>query len=235
MSTHCIILAGGLGTRLKCLLPSTPKCLAPIDGFPFLFWQLNYLLNQGIQKFTLSLGYQSNQILDFIGSSLGSKFDIDVVVEPYQLGTGGAINYVMNSLSIDESLVVNGDTIFTGSIHPMFLDLDSSKDELIRIATTQVKEAARYGTVQIDSQSKVTNFLEKGVSNRGIINVGFYRLSKDIFCNVSEDVFSLEEVIFPQYARNGYIYAYNSKGKFIDIGVPEDYTYLNNNIKNFLS
>ena len=234
MSKQCIILAGGLGTRLKGLLPNLPKCLAPINGRPFLELQLNYLKNQGVDQFILSLGYKSDMVKHVIKSSLSKRFNIEIIVEPYQLKTGGAIMHVMKTIGSEESLVMNGDTILTGNILPMFYDLDIENGELVRIATIQVDDKSRYGTIVTNSQSRITGFLEKGMRGKGLINAGLYRISKEIFKNAQKDVFSIEEDIFPYFIQSKNIYSYSMEGKFIDIGIPEDYAYLSENIKKFI-
>jgi len=234
MNKQCIILAGGLGTRLKGILPNIPKCLAPVNGRPFLELQLEYLKNQGVDQFILSLGYKSEMVKHVIESSLSKRFNIEIVVEPYQLKTGGAILHVMKTIGSEESLVMNGDTILTGNMLPMFYDLDIKNGELVRIASIQVDDKSRYGTIVTNSQSRITGFLEKDMGDKGLINAGLYRISKEIFKNIQIEAFSLEEDIFPHYIQSKNVYSYSMKGRFIDIGIPEDYVYLNANINKFI-
>lgn len=226
LQTHCIILAGGLGTRLKSVLPDKPKCLAPIGGGTFLENQILFLISLGVVRITLSLGYGNLLVKQEI-DRLCQRYSlhIDSVVENQQLGTGGATWNTMASLGIAEALVVNGDTFLDGNLDEMLtpLSLSGGYKEMIRMALVEVDDSARFGGVNL-SHGRVTSFVEKGVSKSRLINGGMYRLSKKIF--LAKEVgskFSLETDIFPKYAAAGLLSGCLVKGRFIDIGIPEDY------------
>ena len=112
----CIVLAGGLGTRLSHLLDGKPKCLAPIGDRSFLEILLESLYIRGISNFILALGYKSDLVLSEINSSWARKYTISYNIEKEPLLTGGAIKNVLESFQLDESLVVNGDTLISGDI-----------------------------------------------------------------------------------------------------------------------
>ena len=94
---QAIILAGGLGTRLRDTVPDLPKCMAPVAGRPFLFYVINYLRSQGIEQFIFSTGYKYEKISDYLVENF-STLNYSIVIEDEPLGTGGAINLTVKSL-----------------------------------------------------------------------------------------------------------------------------------------
>ncbi len=90
MTGEAIILAGGLGTRLKETIPEGPKSMAPVSGRPFLEYQLDYLDRWGIRRVILSVGYQKEKIISHFGNEYKS-LEIEYAIEEEPLGTGGAI------------------------------------------------------------------------------------------------------------------------------------------------
>src|SRR5262249_4877111 len=108
---EAIILAGGLGTRLRETVPDLPKCMAPVAGRPFLFHVINYLRNQGIEKFIFSLGYKSEIIESYLRENF-STLVYDCTIETEPMGTGGAIQLALPKVSSADVLVINGDTLF---------------------------------------------------------------------------------------------------------------------------
>src|SRR4051794_35544816 len=87
---EAIILAGGLGTRLRSAVPDLPKCMAPVNGIPFLAFVINHLQSQGITHFIFSLGYKSETIIDFLNRDFPALL-YKTSVEEEPLGTGGAV------------------------------------------------------------------------------------------------------------------------------------------------
>src|SRR4026208_2003950 len=116
MVKEAIILAGGLGTRLRDKVPDLPKCMAPVAGRPFLFYVINYLRSQGIEKFIFSIGYKYEIIEEYLNSQFPTlNYECSVEAEP--LGTGGAIQLALNKTTEQDLLIVNGDTLFRVDLH----------------------------------------------------------------------------------------------------------------------
>ncbi|MDE2276653.1 MAG: NTP transferase domain-containing protein, partial [Burkholderiales bacterium] len=176
----CIILAGGLGTRLRGVVGSLPKCLAPVGARPFLAIQLDTLFAAGVGEVVLSLGHGAQQVVDAVQAlgSAGAQRPIRWVVEPELLGTGGAIAHVLEALALDEAWVANGDTYLDGDLSALHPPLDRAGGERLRMALVQVQDRGRFGGVQVDGQGRVSGFLEKGRHDAGLINAGLYRLSR---------------------------------------------------------
>ena len=218
----CIILAGGLGTRLRTVVTDLPKCLAPIGGRPFLAIQIAQLKQAGINDVVLSLGHLADKVIHEITQGhLGE--DVRFVVENHALGTGGAIRYAMNTLGLDEVLVVNGDTYIEGDLDPMLTSLNREARELFRMALVSVNDRQRFGSVEINDTGYVGGILEKGQEGPGLINGGLYRLCSAVFDKYPTGSFSLEADLLPLLVARGCVSGYCIAGQFIDIGVPEDY------------
>jgi len=219
-----IILAGGFGTRLKNISKGTPKALMPINNNVYLDLLFDKIMHFNTNHIYLSLHYKPELFLDHI-RRITYKDIITPIVEPIPLGTGGAINFVVQNSSISSPFfVINGDSFSN-------VNLDHMKEEYSRnrykamIGISQVINADRYGSVNFDNQT-VTSFIEKGNSKSDWISNGYYIIDKDIFFNC-EETFSLEKTIFPKLVKNqelGVFKVYNDN--FIDIGIPDDYNKL---------
>ncbi len=234
MKNYCIVLAGGLGTRLKSVVPELPKCLAPISGKPFLDWQIRSLLSRGVSDFIFALGHGSDDVIKFLESSSYSNFSFKYVVEEQLLGTGGATLAAMMHYGVEESLVINGDSFLGGNLTPMLNSLDIDNNELMRIATVAVSDRARFGGVAIDQQSRVINFIEKGVTGYGLINAGLYRININAFKHSSGDKFSMETDVMPLLASRKCLSSAEMSGPFIDIGIPVDYNLFSKNVLSYV-
>jgi D-glycero-alpha-D-manno-heptose 1-phosphate guanylyltransferase len=222
MSVPCIILAGGLGTRLRAAVADRPKCLAPIGERTFLELQLELLQRQGVDDFVLSLGFMSEMVQDE-AARLGARFAIRCVVEQEPLGTGGAMALAMRSLGISEAIVTNGDTFLGGDLGALLRPLARTHGEQARMAVVRVDDRTRFGGVELRG-NRVAGFEEKGRQGPGAINAGFYRLHADIFAaHAAGSTFSFETVVLPGLAAAGALGAALVDGEFTDIGVPEDY------------
>lgn len=213
-----VILAGGLGTRLKEISGEIPKPMVDISGRPFLYRLMEYLEQQGVRKIILSLSYKANYIIDRIKEDTPVNCEIDFIVEENPLGTGGAIKLATSKVTTDKFIVLNGDTYCE-------LDYDdfikSSEESDLLISGVKVDDVSRYGSLQLDCDNNVLAMNEKGQDGPGIINSGIYLLSKNVIGDFPQDKFSFETDFLPNF--EGVFRAYTSKPYFIDIGIPEDY------------
>ena len=218
----CIVLAGGMGTRLKSVLADRPKCLAPVGHTVFLDIQLQALRAQGVADFILSLGHLSDQVLGWLGAN-PQWSDVRTVVEPAPLGTGGAIAYAMDAFGLQEALVANGDTFLDGALAAMLTPLQTELDELFRMALVQVPDRARFGGVSLGEGGRVSGFVPKGSLTPGPINAGLYHLHRGCLPALIRHVLSLEADVVPALVQQGRVVGTPIDGAFIDIGVPDDY------------
>jgi D-glycero-alpha-D-manno-heptose 1-phosphate guanylyltransferase len=221
-----VVLAGGLGTRLRSEVPDLPKPMAPVNGRPFLEYLLDYWSGQGIERFVLSVGYMKETVIQHFGQShRGAK--IDYVSEEVPLGTGGGVLLAAQKIPKDERfLLLNGDTFFAVGMTDLCRQA-AQQDADCCFALFRSGEAGRYMGLELDAAGQVMS-LRSGRSDIGsLANGGVYCLRRQV---LMEDRFppgskvSLEDDIFPaaigaQRRLTGIEYA----GTFIDIGLPGDY------------
>lgn len=218
----CIVLAGGLGTRLKSAVPDRPKCLAPVGTRPFLEIQLQALAAQGFGRFVLSLGHMAALVQEAV-RGFRVQADIECIVEAAPLGTGGAVAFAMREAQLAEAAVVNGDTFIEADLAAMRAPLRTAEGERFRMATVAVADRARFGGVALAGDT-VTAFVEKGQAGPGLINAGLYRLHASVFEGFAPGTaFSMETQVMPALLPARGLRAAVLAGEFIDIGVPEDY------------
>ncbi len=222
MIKEAIILAGGLGTRLSNSINNLPKCMAPVNGIPFINFVISYLKNEGVERFILSLGYKSEIIIEHVSKKF-KDCDIEFVVEKEQVGTGGAIKLAFSKVIRENVLVLNGDTIFNIDIK-YFSAFHLKNKADISVALKEMNNFSRYGSVEIDDFFLVKTFNEKKKCNKGYINGGVYALNKKSFLQENfSNVFSFEKDILEKSIGNKKIYGLPCEYYFIDIGIPEDY------------
>ena len=223
-----IILAGGLGLRLRSVISDVPKPLAPVFGRPFLFYQLVCWRAQGINSFTFLLHYKAQTIIEFLDGELKSGClvgcEVNYLIETCLLGTGGAIANAVSVLNLQKDfLVTNADTWLSAGISDM---LDATTPS---IGVINHGAASRFGHVQFNSDFIVTSFREKQtICESGWINSGLYRLNADLFNSWNGVPFSLEEGLFPNLIKSLNVHAVLLEGDFYDIGIPDDYIYYMN-------
>lgn len=221
--TSAIILAGGLGTRLREAVPGLPKPMAPIGGRPFLECQMDYWIGEGVDHFVLSVGYLRNVIIDHFGDSYRG-ISIDYAIEEEPLGTGGGLLLAMQKVRGDTVLILNGDTFFEVSL-TQIVRFHRDKKSQWTFALFSSNEDGRYMGVDVNPDGRI-NSLKSGSSAVGALaNGGVYVVDKEFLkkfsfpkkCSLEDDVL---DVLFQAGAR---IYGQQFDGGFIDIGVPSDY------------
>lgn len=217
-----LVLAGGFGTRLKTVVSDVPKALAPTGDVPFLQIQIEHWQAQGLTEFTFLLHHQADKVVDFLEPckvGLLKGCQVDWLIEPTPLDTGGAISYAVRELSLtDDFLVTNADTWLGGGIRELM------ESESPAMAVVNLSDVGRYGEVYFDQSSQVTAFEEKnGQRVGGWINAGLYHLSPVLFKDWDGRPFSLERHLFPKLVQNHSLMAVPLQTDFIDIGVPDDY------------
>lgn len=221
-----VILAGGLGTRIREISDNVPKVMLPVGGKPFLEYIISNLRMQGFRQVILSVGYKSERIEDYFrdGSWLGVT--IEYSKEAIPLGTGGALIKALDLIANSLFLAMNGDSYFN-VVFRTLVEFHKSKKSLCTIYLREQNDKGRYGLVLLDSKSRIAEFHEKPIeseSRNAYINAGVYCLEKAIFTKYPFNKYiSIEETIFPEFAHTRKMYGIIGKGTFIDIGVPNAY------------
>src|SRR6187399_2616877 len=227
---EAIILAGGFGTRLRDAIPDLPKCMAPVNGRAFLFYVINYLRSQGIEKFIFSLGYKHEVVEAYLQAEFPT-LDFQCLVEKEPLGTGGAILASCYKTSQQTVLVINGDTIFKVDLEKGFTD-HVKYDSDCTLLLKPMENFDRYGVVDLNEDDSIKSFEEKKFYKNGLINGGVYILNTEQF--LAEELpgkFSFEKDYLEKYFETRKMYGSVQDEYFIDIGVPEDYFRVQQELK----
>ncbi|MDR0823592.1 MAG: nucleotidyltransferase family protein [Prevotella sp.] len=228
---ECIILAGGLGTRLQSVVSDVPKCMALVAGKPFLSYLFDYAAEQGFDHLILSLGYKSEVVLLWLEDKQ-FPFKVSYVIEDSPLGTGGAIKLAFEKVSGDSSFVFNGDTFFDVDTD-LLKRFHEENEASVSLALKPMVDFDRYGSVDINSRGRITLFNEKQYCKAGLINGGVYVINQDIFSRLDlNDKFSFEKDILEAHIKNLVICGYEQNGYFIDIGIPSDFEKANIDFRN---
>lgn len=222
MIKEAIILAGGLGTRLRSVVSDVPKCMAPVNGVPFIHFIIVYLKKEGIERFIFSLGYKSEIVIDYVSKTF-PDLDIEYVIEDTPLGTGGAIKLACSKAKSADVLILNGDTLFNINLK-YFSEFHQVKKADFTVALKEMRDFSRYGSVEIDRDDAIKAFREKTYCEKGLINGGVYALNIHSFINENlPDSFSFEKDFLEKNIGKKKIYGLECDYYFIDIGIPEDY------------
>jgi D-glycero-alpha-D-manno-heptose 1-phosphate guanylyltransferase len=220
---HAIVLVGGFGTRLRSVLPDTPKPMAPIHGKPFLAYLLAYLKTQGITQVIFPVHYMAEKFSAYFQSEYAG-ISIQYVAEEQPLGTGGAIVNALTAYTGREPVfVLNGDTFVKLDYPAMYTrHLESGAD--ITMALRSVDDCCRYGKV-VTENNRIVEFKEKGEQGPGFINAGVYLIQPDLFArHKMPAVFSFEKDFMYPCLEKINAQAFAANDYFIDIGIPEDYS-----------
>jgi D-glycero-alpha-D-manno-heptose 1-phosphate guanylyltransferase len=224
---HAVILAGGLGTRLREVVSDLPKAMAPIGDKPFLYYLLKYWLGQGIQHFVISVGYKHELIQEYFGD-LFQGVPITYAIEAQPLGTGGGLlNALEYTKTTENILILNGDTLFEVDLNGLVNSHLQSKADLT-ITLRKSTDMSRYHGITVNKDGYIKSLSTPASNNdKSYINGGAYLAIPEVFTKFMGSpsrIISLEEEIFSTLlAEEHEIYGFISDGIFIDIGIPEDY------------
>lgn len=217
---EAVVLAGGVGSRLRQVIADLPKPMAPVAGRPFLEILLELLARKGFTNIILSLGFMSEKIRTHFGLRF-SGMDITYVVEQTPLGTGGAIRLALDACVEEHVFIFNGDTYLDLDIELILKQWKARQNPIV--VCRKVADASRYGRIVLDG-NRITNFAEKGISGPSLINAGCYLLGKNSLAGFDlNEQFSIETDFFQKEVALSEVEAFEAKGMFIDIGIPDDY------------
>ncbi len=213
---EAVILAGGLGTRLRGVIGEIPKCMAPVDGKPFLQYQLEWLSRFDVRHVVFSVGYLREQVMDFV-QGREWPFAVSFAIEKEPLGTGGGIRLALQKCREKQVFVLNGDTFYNVDLNALHFTAP------VTLALKPMRDFDRYGAVDWDGDL-VTGFREKQPCAEGLINGGVYAIDREALDLSSfPEKFSFEKDVLEPMAAEGRLEGVVDEGYFIDIGIPEDY------------
>jgi len=222
MNSEIIILAGGLGTRLREVIGENQKVIANVDGVPFLLLLLQYAYKQGFRRAILALGYHADHVIQIIQcSNLPKDLEIIFSVESKRLGTAGAIRLAVQYTQSQAVFVQNGDS-FCDIDYQNMLHHHHAKGADVTVAVSQANDRNDVGMIQLNQSSHIVSFDEKENFNHGLYeSSGIYIMSQNAInlipfneqCSIEEDFFAKK--VFKNFI--GYV----SMSKAFDIGTKE--------------
>jgi D-glycero-alpha-D-manno-heptose 1-phosphate guanylyltransferase len=223
--TEAVILAGGFGTRLKSIVSDRPKALAELSGRPFIEFQLEWLIQQGITNVTIAVHHMAEQLQAFVEQWDNKKINLSTVYEHEPLGTGGALVNVIREKEIRGNvLVINGDTLFKFDIEPAQNLFENNLSKVVLVGS-EVQDASRFGTMKIQNSFVCSFHQATGIVESGIVSSGAYIMHSSLLMDKELKPFSLEYDFFPELAieRKLMTYVVDSSKGFFDIGTPDSY------------
>lgn len=222
--TVAVVLAGGLGTRLRSTVPDLPKPMANVSGRPFLEYLLDYWIEQGVSRIVLSVGYKREMLVQHFGEQYRGV-PITYVEEDTPLGTGGGLVLASRRL-IEPFLLINGDTYFEASLQEIKTAHQKNRARLT-IGLFRANESGRYGGVDLDNHGWIKALKSAKGEVGTLANGGVYFIEPSLINGgqfTPGEKYSLEDQIIGQIIEAGFpILGLEQKGKFLDIGIPADY------------
>jgi NDP-sugar pyrophosphorylase family protein len=218
-----IMLAGGLGTRLRPVVSDAPKSMAQVADRPFMEYLLAQLLSNGFNRAVICAGFMADALMSHFGDGREWGVDLTYSIETDPRGTAGALKLAEPVLTGDTWLLMNGDSLFDIALQDLVVE-HLSNPALVTIALAQVSDGDRYGRITLDADGMITAFAEKTPSTTpGLINSGLYIIERPLLDLIPADrPVSLEREVIPPLVGSA-VRGRPFEGYFIDIGVPDDY------------
>ena len=223
---QALILVGGFATRLRPFTETRPKALIPILNKPMIMHIIDKVRGL-VDEVILAVNYGKEQLEEYFNEhDPGVTVTLRPETEP--LGTGGAIKNAEDLIN-DTFVVFNGDVITSLDVKA-FVDFHSSKGGLGALALWKVEDPTRFGIMSIDSESRITRFLEKPKPEEvfsHLINAGTYCLEPEILDHIPGGrKVSIEREVFPEVLDKG-LYGLEFLGYWFDAGTPVIYLVTN--------
>jgi D-glycero-alpha-D-manno-heptose 1-phosphate guanylyltransferase len=226
MNITAVILAGGLGTRLRSLVNDLPKPMAPILGRPFLEYLIDYWISQGVNDFILSVGYKYKDIVSHFGNYYKTA-KISYVIEESLLGTGGGVILAVEKIGMNKQfLLLNGDTFFKVDLM-ILLKFHQKKKSELTFSLFKNNDTFRYMGMNINKDGSILQLKSGNINENSHVNGGVYLIESNLFSDgffVPGNKYSFESDLIPYFlSKNRQLNGVNFDSSFIDIGVPDDY------------
>ncbi len=225
-----VIIAGGLGTRLRPLTYNTPKPIVPVANRPLVVHQIEHLVRHGVDEVILNLHYLSHEIKKALGDGSGWGIKIHYSIEESPLGTAGAVKNAEEFFDNGPMVIFNGDVLTDLNISKV-VAYHKEKKARVTLTLTEVEDPTAFGLIVTDKDGRVRQFLEKPswsmleTIKARTINAGTYIVDPKIFKNVPKGKpYSFERELYPSLLEKGErIFGYLSRAYWLDIGNPDKY------------
>ncbi|MDD3253994.1 MAG: nucleotidyltransferase family protein [Lachnospiraceae bacterium] len=226
---QAILLAGGLGTRLRSVVSDRPKPMALIEDKPFMEYVVHELSKHGVTEIVFAVGYKGSMVEDYFGDGSGffapdgTPIQARYAYEEELLGTAGAIKNAGKLITEDTFFVLNADTFYQLD-YSRLIRMQREQELAMALVLRRVPDITRYGEAVLED-GKLIGFNEKTSDPRpGTINGGVYLMTRALLEDIPEGKVSLENEMIPKWLKEGRsLGGVVNDGYFIDIGVPEDY------------
>lgn len=224
---QAIILAGGLGERLRPYTSDRPKTMVEVAGIPILAYQLALLRDSGVKRFIISCGYRHEVIQDRFGNGEQFGIRIEYAIEREKLGTGGGMKLALGMADASDPYLIatNGDILTDMDINAI-IEVHEAGKNTATISLTQLQSP--YGIVDSDSAHKVTAFHEKPLLPYWL-SAGIYVLSPAIGA-LLPDSGDLERSTFPEIAQEGKLGAYRASAYWRAVDTAKDLSEAENEL-----
>lgn len=230
---QAILLAGGLGTRLRSVVSDRPKPMALIEGRPFMEYVTRELVRSKIQDIIFAVGYKGSMVEEHFGDGGRFGFHASYAYEETLLGTAGAIKNAGGFITEDRFFVLNADTFYQID-YTRLKRIQDAQNLDMALVLREVPDVSRYGQAILDEEGILTAFNEKTEEARkGTINGGIYLMKRELLAAIPEGKVSLENDMIPRWLEEGRrLGGFVNDGYFIDIGIPEAYYQFQEDVKN---
>jgi mannose-1-phosphate guanylyltransferase len=215
-----VIIAGGLGTRLRPLTNKTPKPMLPIGEKPILEHLVNWTKKGGIKSIVLCVSYLRESIEDYFGD--GEKFGVKIeyAISKKQLATAGQLKTAEKFID-DDFVCMYGDSIFNFSLKSM-IKQHSIKKSFVTMSLNEYKTNLPYGVIETSKNGKVINWKEKP-EIKANVNIGCYIMNPQVFNLIPKNKpYGMDDVI-KKAMKKKTVNSFITKKGFTDIGNKESY------------
>jgi NDP-sugar pyrophosphorylase family protein len=222
---EAVVLAGGLGTRLRRVIGDRPKVIADVAGRPFIERVLERLRRAGIRRALLCTGFGGEEVERTLGDGSRLHMQLRYAREPEPLGTGGALRLATTVADLvhGSSLVLNGDSVVTLDL-PAFFAQHRNAAAIASVALAKVPDRARFGEVTVGCDGRIVAFREKGGDGPGWVNAGIYLFEREVLDAIPTGrPVSLEREVLPALPRVGVVLGIVAPGPLVDIGTPASF------------
>jgi len=219
-----LILAGGLGTRLRSIVNDRPKPLAQIGNKPILETLINCAESAGITNFYVAVNYMADKVIDHLKSKRYEHLRIKIVEEPKRLGTAGALGLIRQEIS-HSLLVCNADVLTTVPLQRILLHHEKEQSD-ITCTVRPHKVCIPYGVVEL-KDNRVSVIKEKPETIH-LVNTGIYVVSPDICKNVEPNQYLDMPDLVGKLMHRKKVVPFFIHEYWADIGQPQDYHEANN-------
>ncbi len=219
------LLAAGLGTRLRPITDTTPKCLVPICGRPMLSWWIDLFEKHGITDVLINTHYLRDQVADFINAhnKSGSRVALYESYEPVLIGSGGTILKNRSFIQDNEDFLICYADNLTDTNLSDFINFHKSNDGILSMALFRTNNPQSCGIAEIDNNNKIVDFIEKpNKPKSNLANAGMYVTDSRIFEYLWEkELLDLGKDVLPKLIGN--MYGWENNAYLIDVGTLDNY------------